>query len=230
LVPAPLIYLSEDEPEFFRKLFAIDVKIPTLPLDGKEGEFELDLESLVRLAAWGDERAQEALYARFRRQLSRFLHGRVPPEDQPDVIQDTLLAAFNSLKAGRFESRSELGTWLIGILKNKVADYWKGKKRERNIFLSLPDSASPEACAALEIPTQQIPDHSLRLEIEACLEKLPKLHRALFLLSIRDGLTTSQIAGVAEMPLGTVGRVIWEAKQMLRAALLPRKLAGGGDK
>jgi RNA polymerase sigma-70 factor (ECF subfamily) len=45
-----------------------------------------------------------------------------------DVVQETFLAA---LKGGRtFEGRSAEKTWLVGILKNKIGDYFRKASRE----------------------------------------------------------------------------------------------------
>ena len=45
-----------------------------------------------------------------------------------DVVQETLLAALQS--CAEFEGKSSLRTWLIGILKHKVADHWRRNKQE----------------------------------------------------------------------------------------------------
>lgn len=44
-----------------------------------------------------------------------------------DVVQDTLLAALQS--ASGFEGNASLRTWLIGILKHKIADHWRRSAR-----------------------------------------------------------------------------------------------------
>ena len=49
------------------------------------------------------------------------------PHEAEDAVQETLLAA---LKArGSFEGRSEPGTWLLAILKRKVADRFRAAAR-----------------------------------------------------------------------------------------------------
>jgi RNA polymerase sigma-70 factor (ECF subfamily) len=45
-----------------------------------------------------------------------------------DVVQETLLAALQSTAA--YEGKAELRTWLIGILKHKIADHWRRSARE----------------------------------------------------------------------------------------------------
>lgn len=45
-----------------------------------------------------------------------------------DAVQETLLAALQS--ASEFKGGSALRTWLIGILKHKIADHWRRSNRE----------------------------------------------------------------------------------------------------
>jgi len=45
-----------------------------------------------------------------------------------DVVQETLLAAWQA--PGVFEGKATLRTWLIGILKHKIADHWRRSARE----------------------------------------------------------------------------------------------------
>lgn len=45
-----------------------------------------------------------------------------------DMVQETLLAAWQS--SATFEGKAELRTWLIGILKHKMADHWRRCARE----------------------------------------------------------------------------------------------------
>lgn len=66
----------------------------------------------------------EALLAQHRPVLFRYallqLHN---DELADDVVQETLLAAWQS--AASFEGKAGYRTWLIGILKHKIADHWR---------------------------------------------------------------------------------------------------------
>ncbi|MSQ62386.1 MAG: hypothetical protein EXR33_00865 [Betaproteobacteria bacterium] len=50
-----------------------------------------------------------------------------------DVVQETLLAALNA--EASFTGRSNLRTWLTGILKHKIIDAIRRVSRERMAFL-----------------------------------------------------------------------------------------------
>ncbi|MGR8952681.1 MAG: sigma-70 family RNA polymerase sigma factor [Gammaproteobacteria bacterium] len=45
-----------------------------------------------------------------------------------DAVQETLLAAWQSADA--FQGKAGFRTWLIGILKHKIADHWRRTERE----------------------------------------------------------------------------------------------------
>jgi RNA polymerase sigma-70 factor (ECF subfamily) len=61
--------------------------------------------------------------------LYRFALLRVrKPEIAEDLVQDTLLAAVRA--AENFTGRSSERSWLVGILKHKIADHFRKKGRE----------------------------------------------------------------------------------------------------
>lgn len=65
----------------------------------------------------------------FRAQLLGFAMRRLRDRDRAeDAVQDTLLAALEGLE--RFGGGSSLGTWLVGILKHKIADTLRGSPKE----------------------------------------------------------------------------------------------------
>lgn len=61
--------------------------------------------------------------------LYRFAVSRVrDPSAAEDLVQETFLAALGSMN--KYESRSSPKTWLTGILKHKIIDYFRRKARE----------------------------------------------------------------------------------------------------
>lgn len=183
--------------------------------------------SLIALVAQSDREAVEAFDARFRPLLLRFLHGRVPPDDHADVAQETLMAAFEGIRNGHFRGQSSLGTWIVGILKKKIFDYWERQNRDRKALVSI-GAPSRDGDSALDV-AQPAADPNLRIEIEELLQRLPKRHRAILLLSVREGLNTDQIAAAAKLSPGTAGRILWEAKRMLRKERDLKKLSPKTD-
>lgn len=66
-------------------------------------------------------------------------------ETAEDLVQETLLAAWRGRES--FAANSSERTWLIGILKHKVADHWRRTERQplaaESIFASPDDGPDP---------------------------------------------------------------------------------------
>lgn len=71
---------------------------------------------------------EESVLKDYRRYLHRYALQQVrDPDLANDLVQDTFLAA---LEGGcRFEGRSAIRTWLVGILKHKIADSFRYRGR-----------------------------------------------------------------------------------------------------
>ena len=79
------------------------------------------------------DQLNEALLAEHRPVLFRYaLLQLKDTELADDAVQETLLAAWQS--SAHFEGKAGLRTWLIGILKHKIADHWRRSAREVATF------------------------------------------------------------------------------------------------
>jgi RNA polymerase sigma factor (sigma-70 family) len=172
--------------------------------------------ALVASITAGDSDAAAAFDARFRPFLCRFLRGRVPHADEADVVQEVLITAFRQISEAKFYGISSLNTWVIGILKHKLADFWRSAERQQD--------------SLIERGNGNHTDPDLAIEVEQLLATLPKTQRVILILHLREGWTTQEIAKAMNLPPGTVGRMMWEAKRMLQQTHRPlRKLHAGGD-
>jgi RNA polymerase sigma-70 factor (ECF subfamily) len=111
-----------------------------------------------------------------------------------DAVSETLLAALAKPQA--FEARSQLKTWLVGILKHKIIDTLR--QRQREVVLdggSDDDTADPlehmafktdghfaEKPAEWGNPERDMQSRQFFAVLEACTEKLPPAQGRLFLM------------------------------------------------
>lgn len=111
-----------------------------------------------------------------------------------DAVSETLLAAL--AKPLAFEARSQLKTWLVGILKHKIIDAMR--QRQREVVLecgSGDDSTDPlehmafkrdghfaEKPADWGNPEQDLNSRQFFVILEACTDKLPAVQGRLFLM------------------------------------------------
>lgn len=111
-----------------------------------------------------------------------------------DVVSETLLAALAKPQA--FAARSQLRTWLVGILKHKIVDVLRQRGREVTLTNGFEDdTADPlehmafksnghfaERPADWGNPEQDLRSRQFMAILEACTEKLPPVQGRLFLM------------------------------------------------
>jgi RNA polymerase sigma-70 factor (ECF subfamily) len=120
-----------------------------------------------------------------------------------DTVQETLLAALAG-EAG-FGGRSNLRTWLTGILKHKIVDVIRRQSREMLVsgegegdaceFDSLFEANGHwvEHPAAWNNPDASLEQRQFFEVLQACLEKLPKKTAQAFLMREHMGAETAEI-------------------------------------
>ena len=111
-----------------------------------------------------------------------------------DAVSETLLAALAKPQA--FEARSQLRTWLVGILKHKVIDSIRQRQREVTLDTGSDDEhADPLEHMAFKAdghfanmpaewgnPEQDLKNRQFMAILEACTERLPPVQGRLFLM------------------------------------------------
>jgi RNA polymerase sigma-70 factor (TIGR02943 family) len=111
-----------------------------------------------------------------------------------DAVSETFVAAL--AKPQSFGNRSQLKTWLVGILKHKVIDLLRQRSRE----VSLHDDAGEDGSEELDTllfkadghfntqpadwgnPEQDLSSRQFLQVLEACTEKLPAMQGRVFLM------------------------------------------------
>ena len=143
--------------------------------------------------------------------LVRYVHYRIPAfHDAEDVLQDVLTAACQSFPTLRDVSRFK--PWLIGIARNKVADFLRRKYRRSEV--PLPDADSLAFLPRFAALTQ---DSRVAQTME-CLSVSDQqmLHMAYWL-----SLPQSEIARRLAIPEGTVKSRLHHARERFRTAWQP---------
>lgn len=128
-----------------------------------------------------------------------------------DATQDTFLTVFR--KAGQFQGRSAVGTWIYRIAVNTCYDQIRRAKRRPSE--SLPDYVDPSDPSAEEA----IESAAMRPEIELALAALPAEFRNAVILSDLEGLSLPEVAEILEVPVGTVKSRVFRGRRMLARQL-----------
>lgn len=143
-------------------------------------------------------------------------------DDAEDLTQDVFVTFLQTLD--RFEARSTVGTWLVGILHRKAQERWRMNVRD--------DAADPidetfEARFNTDGSWQQPPIPADR-QVEAgqtaralrkCLARLSAQQREVFQLREVDGLPAGDVGRILGCSTNHVGVLFHRARTRLRACL-----------
>jgi RNA polymerase sigma-70 factor (ECF subfamily) len=187
---------------------------------------EDDGQLMLRYAA-GELRAFEALYARHRASLYRYLarHTR-----DPEVANDLFQEVWSRVIAHRasYEPRAKFRTFLFRIAHNCCIDHYR---RARVRPQSPADSSALEVSEALRAPDAERPDaraeHAqLVARYREALAALPAAQRDAFLLYEQSGLTLEEVAAITGVGTETAKSRLRYALAKLRSALAPQAAEG----
>jgi RNA polymerase sigma-70 factor (ECF subfamily) len=144
-------------------------------------------------------------------QMYRFALTRVKDQDvAEEVVQETFLAAWKSKSS--FSGRSSEKSWLFGILKHKILDYFRQQKKRgeiefgdsedwesaENLFQSNGLWKTPPSNWGIN-PEQAAQNLQLLEALNKCVESLSDRFKSLFLLKEMDGLTADEICDQLEI-------------------------------
>ena len=168
---------------------------------------------LLRRIGKGDEDAMAAFYREHGRvvlgQIQLMVGERVLAEE---IVQDTMLAVWRG--AGAFRGESSVRSWVIAIARRQTRDRLRGRRLRAvdDAFLAdQPGSGpGPEAMAL---------DRAELAEVRDAIRQLAPAHREVLGLAFGSGLSLPEVAGVLEVPVGTVKSRLSAARTALNRIL-----------
>jgi RNA polymerase sigma-70 factor, ECF subfamily len=161
----------------------------------------------------GDENAMAAFYREHGRvvlaQVLLVTGDRVLAEE---IVQDTMLAVWRG--AGSFRGESSVRSWVIAIARRQTRDRLRGRRLlvvDEALLAGRPSSGpGPEAMAL---------DRAELAEVMAAIRELASSHREVLGLVFAAGLSLPEVAGVLQIPLGTVKTRLTAARTALSRML-----------
>nr|WP_297307476.1 sigma-70 family RNA polymerase sigma factor [uncultured Flavobacterium sp.] len=147
-------------------------------------------------------------------------------EDAEDLVQEVFIAAFNSFE--NFKEDSQPKTWLMAILKNKIADYYRSKyKTDPNIsldhfFNEAGHWKSMEVISdwnASEGETSLLDDSSFTKTLGFCMEQLPEKWRILVKLYYLDEKKAPEVSQELNISTNNLWKILQRSRMQLRSCL-----------
>jgi RNA polymerase sigma-70 factor, ECF subfamily len=161
-----------------------------------------------RIVAARDEQAFRELYRRHTPALFRIAARLGPCTDAAeDLVQETWIRAVDRL--ARFEWRSRLETWLVGILLNRIREARRADARAAPSPLDL--HSLPAALVSIDE----------RLDLASAVAELPEGYRSLIVLHDIEGYSHEEIADLLGIAVGTSKSQLSRARRALRRWLEP---------
>jgi RNA polymerase sigma-70 factor (ECF subfamily) len=145
----------------------------------------------------------------------------------PDLAADAVQEAFASAleKVDGFRGESRVGTWLHRIVFNKSIDLLRRRRRYEPLPDDDPDRITPEderlahGTSWARPPDETLRRAETRRALEAALEDLTPLQRAVFELKEAEGRPTAEAAEILGLTPGAVRVHLHRARLRLRAQL-----------
>lgn len=171
--------------------------------------------ALVGRVAGGDMAAFETLFRRYYPRLRRFLEQMTRrPQLVDEIVSDTMLVVWR--KAGTFNLRSKVSTWIIGIALRRSLKALG--QRDGVTGLDADDTAIPAESG----PEGQLLRKEQRSQLVHALKSLSAEQRAVIELTFYEGYTYREIAKIVDCPVDTVKTRMFHARRRLKALLADR--------
>jgi RNA polymerase sigma-70 factor (ECF subfamily) len=125
-----------------------------------------------------------------------------------EIVQDTMLAVWRG--AGSFRGESSVRSWVIAIARRQTRDQLRGRRLRVVDDAFLADQPGPGPG-----PEVTALDRAELAEVKGAIRELASPHRELLGLVFGSGLSLPEVAGVLEIPVGTVKSRLTAARTAL---------------
>lgn len=170
--------------------------------------------ALIRQVARGDVPAFESLFRRYRPRIRRFLELKTwRPQLIDEILNDTMLVIWR--KAGTFNLRSTVSTWILGIALRR------GLKANQRTDRAIALESDPGSVAC--DPEEHVFRKELRARLDRALQSLSPEQRAVVVLTYFEGYSYREIAKLVGCPVATVKTRMFHARRRLKAFLSVRR-------
>lgn len=188
--------------------------------------FDATDEQLMQRFCAGELRAFQQLYQRHEQPLYRYLRrllGTTLASHADDVLQDTWLKLIDGRASWQPRADARFKTWLYTLAHHRAVDVLRKQGREQSSDEGWLDDGEAAwqlwPAPVAEQPEQQAFWQAAGQQLLDCLQGLPALQRAAFVLHHDEGLSLEEIGQVLNAEFETVKSRLRYALSKLRACM-----------
>lgn len=177
---------------------------------------EISDQELIGLIAEEDKNAMRVLFGRHRVRVYRFLLRMVGnQETAEDLVNEVFLEIWRN--AARFEVRSQVTTWMLGIARYKALSLLRRHSMA---------TGGDEVLESIEDPTDNPEVAMQKTErgavLRDCLKQLSAVHREVIDLIYYHERSINDVAEIVGVPVGTVKTRMFYARKHLAEMMAAR--------
>ena len=183
-------------------------------------------QEVVELARKGKEVAYRELLRRYQRPVFSLIYRMVRDRElAEDLAQETFVKVLNALD--RYRPEYKFSSWVFKIANNASIDHLRRKELDTLSLEGGPDATTPDRVEATalqlgdqtESPLEELEARELGSTIEKAIGRLRPEYRSCIILRHVEGRPYDEIAGILDLPLGTVKTYIHRARAELKECL-----------
>ncbi len=157
----------------------------------------------------GSAAAFATLYAKYKQQVYLYCARMLGDQDSAaDVFQDVFVKSYEHMMQGA--AIGNVKSYLFAAARNRCLNAIRDRRHMYDIE-EIPDEMTPS----------RMPAFDLAETLQDALRNLPALNREAFLLCEYEGYSYDEAAELTGVPVSTVRKRIFRARQRLRAMLRP---------
>ena len=184
-------------------------------------------EDLMRKFCAGEAHAFQLLYARHEKPLYRYIRrllGANLAAQTDEVFQDTWMKLVDARESWQPRDNASFKTWLYTLAHHRAVDILRKSGREISADEGWADNETEAPWQQWPAAIAEQPEHKAfwnkaGLQLLHCLDGLPALQRAAFLLHHEDGLSLDEMTQVLNAEFETVKSRLRYALAKLRTCM-----------
>ncbi len=178
---------------------------------------------LIERSKKGDLSAFDDLVRRYEKQIYSYAYRMTQNyDDANDIAAEAFIKAYQAID--KFRGDSNFSTWLFRIVTNIYLDKRKRTKTHVNIpldeYIELEEnSVARQYEDPAPDPLEMLEETERNSALQQAINELPDYQRVMVLLFHTKGLSYEEIAGIVDLPIGTVKSRLNRARLALRQKL-----------